>query len=48
MKNTAEQNKLIQDWLAFARENLLYAKAGIKEGSFCALSYDLFSLPRKR
>ncbi len=31
MKNATEQDKLIQDWLTFARENLLYAKAGMKE-----------------
>lgn len=31
MTRTLERQKLIADWLAYARENLLYAKAGMKE-----------------
>jgi HEPN domain-containing protein len=30
MTKTPEMKKLIDDWLAFARENLLYAKDGMK------------------
>ena len=31
MKNNPEKVKLIKNWLSFARENLLFAKAGMKE-----------------
>jgi len=31
MKKNEEEIELVKDWLKFARENLLFAKAGIKE-----------------
>ncbi|MBU1486812.1 HEPN domain-containing protein [bacterium] len=31
MKKNAEEIKLVKDWLGFARENLLFARAGMKE-----------------
>ncbi len=31
MTRTPEMQKLINDWLTFAKENLLYARAGLKE-----------------
>lgn len=30
MTKTPELQKLLNDWLAFAKENLLYAKSGLK------------------
>ncbi len=31
MKRSTEEVKLLRDWLTFARENLLFARAGMKE-----------------
>ncbi len=31
MKEAPEQKSIVQEWLRFARENLLFAKAGLKE-----------------
>jgi len=31
MKKNKEEIKLVEDWLSFARENLLFAHSGMKE-----------------
>ncbi|MEE8432596.1 MAG: hypothetical protein V3S16_15210 [Candidatus Desulfatibia sp.] len=31
MKKNEEEIKLVKDWLSFVRENLLFARSGMKE-----------------
>lgn len=31
MKNNTEKEKLLKEWLSYAKENMLFAKAGMKE-----------------
>ena len=46
MKRNEEEIKLVKDWLRFAQENLLLARAGMKE-DYGPYKYDMFPVSGK-